>query len=80
MIEQVNHVHTQTPAPTKVGLKLTQSTQGVSLEVDVDRWRQTGETDDEAIYQAGRVLAAAFAEGQERAAALGLTLGKAAPK
>lgn len=76
MGEQVNHVHTQMPGPLRIGLKLTRSTQGVSLEADVDYVAPVGQSADEAVIEAGRLMSLAYQTGEVRALELGLTIGK----
>lgn len=70
--------HLYATQPTKVGMKLTQSTLGVSLEADVDFHRGAGMTDDQAVEEAARLVALAYQRGEGKARDLGLTLGRAA--
>lgn len=59
-----------------VDVKVTKSTQGVSLEVDVKRPREPGESYEEAAAAAARVAALAYEAAEREIRRLGLTPGK----
>jgi hypothetical protein len=60
-MDTITHVHT--PPMGGVDAKVTHSTQGISLEVDVTRPRQEGET----FEQAAEATAALVADAYEKA-------------
>lgn len=59
----------------KVSSKLAHTTQGVSLEIDVQRPLHPGDTFEDAGRMANEVWESLYRDGAERAARLGLTLG-----
>ena len=75
MEQNVVHV-VLTPTHAGVSVKLTRSVQGVSLEVDVNRLMEDGESYDEVAKDAARIAGLAYDEARAEAAALGLTIGK----
>lgn len=61
----------------RVDVKVSKSTQGVSLEVDVQRPREPGETFEQAACHAAGLAATTYALALDQIAALGLVPGKA---
>lgn len=59
-----------------VDIKITKSTQGVSLEVDTKRPREAGETFEDAAFKAAACAVNAYALAVERMAGIGLVPGK----
>lgn len=73
-VQEIVHVHT--PGLGAVDVKVTKSTQGVSLEVDCKRPREPDESWDAAAAASARLVAAAYAAALEEIAAIGLVPGK----
>jgi hypothetical protein len=66
-----------TPALGAIDVKVARSTQGVSLEVDVKRPREPGETYEEAADESARLAARAYRRAaQELEATTGLVPGR----
>lgn len=65
-----------TPSLGAVDLKVTKSTQGVSLEVDCKRPRQPGDSWDQAISASALYLAVAYTRATEQLGKIGLTPGR----
>lgn len=61
-----------------VDVKLTKSTQGVSLEVDCKRPREMGETWEEAAAESARIAVEAYRRALREMGSLGLVPGKEA--
>jgi hypothetical protein len=69
-------VHVYTPGLGAVDVKVTKSTQGVSLEVDCTRSREPGESWHDAAAASARLVAEAYSAAVEEIAAIGLVPGK----
>lgn len=59
-MEQIEHRHTYQPAPGGVDVKVSHTTTGVSIEVDVTRPRQEGETFEQAAAMSAALAASAY--------------------
>jgi len=59
-----------------VDIKITKSTQGVALEIDVKRPREVDETFEQAAALSASIAVNAYARAVEQMAAIGLVPGK----
>lgn len=75
--QEVMHLHQ--PSLGGVDVKVTKSTQGVSLEVDVKRGREPDESYDEASGQSARLAALSYERAEKALAQIGLVPGKDRP-
>lgn len=73
MSESVNYA----TGPGAVDVKITKSTQGVSLEIDVKRPREPGESYSQAAALSAWIAVEAYRLALEQMAAIGLVPGKA---
>jgi hypothetical protein len=72
-VSEVVHVH---GSPGAIDVKVTKSTQGVSLEVDCKRAREPGESYQQAAAASARLVAESYSAAVEEIAAIGLVPGK----
>ena len=69
--------HTYAPSLGKVGVKITHSTQGVSVEIDIDRPRVENENWEDTSARAVGLAIATYRVAVEDLNAIGVTVGKA---
>ena len=73
MIDEIRHT-----SLGAVDVKITKSTQGVSLEIDVKRPREAGETYEQAAARSAAVAVTAYVVARDQMAMIGLAPGKEA--
>jgi len=73
-VETVKVVHT--PGRAGVSVRVAHGVQGITVEVEVERTREEGESYEAAADHAADLAAAAYEQAVERLAALGLRPGK----